>query len=795
MNKQLLYLGAGLALLAHAGFSAMAQLQPKVSLVAETAKVRNVPDAAVIETRNLSSNVKMQICQDEKGFRFKRMVTASAKDDKITLPVQARRAVLRSEEQGDALNESFESWDGSDNAWLPDGWSAQKTEGLEYYNSWFVTAPTLYAPQVADGQYYAEILYAATPQDEWLITPDVTVGENDQLSFYIYFQPANFFDMGDGMVDWDTMEFVEKKMNGTIQIMISVEGGEWTLLRDLMDDYADMSLMDVLTVSGARSSLWEETADLSEYIGKSVKIAFRYVATDTDSVFLDAVRIGAPALEAAYMEPMPHLFWGFSKEAGFNVMPYSIAQYPVYTPLEWMNLTDNPAASYTWSYTSDPATGEQATSTDENLVVSYAPDFSTDKTKRNNFILPPTLTASAPGAASGSYTAPIDLFQVGGESAYLLSEDGLTKFGLLPFDLLNEGFGIMAVEPYDFGEPAVPIFGYSNRTTAWWTNHTFQGDAGENDLSEVVAINNALLAPSSPMVVSGLWLMAKGNVAADADVTFTASIFPCIEVEGGYVPSETPMVSASCKAADILVAEGGMQNLLTLPFDFESPVVLDDTYPMYFIKVSGFNNPAVEYFAPVQSLLPNRYGICYGYLDVQITFAGTTRISLSPLANFEGDYGECFNAFAINLDACYPWISPEEKTVEFEMAGGVKSIHIDSYYEASEYTFTQEDGSALPEWLSVSGTGRYNEAVFELTAAATTVNRECTVLVSAPGVKKTVSVSQTSDNGIAAVTGNTEAEIEGVYTLSGVRVDADDSCPGFYIVKYTDGTVRKVFVK
>jgi hypothetical protein len=255
------------------------------------------------------------------------------------------------------------------------------------------------------------------------------------------------------------------------------------------------------------------------------------------------------------------------------------------------------------------------------------------------------------------------------------------------------------------------------------------------------------------------------------------------------------MVSASCKAADILVAEGGMQNLLTLPFDFESPVVLDDTYPMYFIKVSGFNNPAVEYFAPVQSLLPNRYGICYGYLDVQITFAGTTRISLSPLANFEGDYGECFNAFAINLDACYPWISPEEKTVEFEMAGGVKSIHIDSYYEASEYTFTQEDGSALPEWLSVSGTGRYNEAVFELTAAATTANRECTVLVSAPGVKKTVSVSQTSDNGITAVTGNTEAEIEGVYTLSGVRVDADDSCPGFYIVKYTDGTVRKVFVK
>lgn len=33
MNKQLLYLGAGLALLAHAGFSAMAQLQPKAILL------------------------------------------------------------------------------------------------------------------------------------------------------------------------------------------------------------------------------------------------------------------------------------------------------------------------------------------------------------------------------------------------------------------------------------------------------------------------------------------------------------------------------------------------------------------------------------------------------------------------------------------------------------------------------------------------------------------------------------------------------------------------------------------
>ena len=92
-----------------------------------------------------------------------------------------------------------------------------------------------------------------------------------------------------------------------------------------------------------------------------------------------------------------------------------IAHQPVLAPLTWSNMTDADA-EFEWSYT-DPETGETATSDDQyELTVSYLPDYSDESTMRNNFILPPTLTATAPGSAPGSYTAPYVFFQAGGKA-------------------------------------------------------------------------------------------------------------------------------------------------------------------------------------------------------------------------------------------------------------------------------------------------------------------------------------------------------------------------------------------
>ena len=86
--------------------------------------------------------------------------------------------------------ESFEAWDGQTVDWLPDGWS-EIISDESYVSSndgvftWHVGKEKNNKPFPVDGQYYANIYYAYKlseedksidlPQDEWLITPTLSL--------------------------------------------------------------------------------------------------------------------------------------------------------------------------------------------------------------------------------------------------------------------------------------------------------------------------------------------------------------------------------------------------------------------------------------------------------------------------------------------------------------------------------------------------------------------------------------------------------------------------------------------
>lgn len=737
-------------------------------------------NATVLNSKELGKGVKLQVCKDAKGRMFKRIVGIPAINKQMNV---ARRA--EASDNGSSFAESFEGFNG-ESTWLPEGWTRKSTEGLDYINSWFIAAPNSWTPSPADGDYFAEIIYATTEQDEWLITPEVSVPENGILSFYSYFEPVYLFDTSNEYIDWDNMTFIEKRVSATLQILVSVDGGEWTLLKDVIDDYKDMSLMDLFYAEPM--GMTKMTLSLGKYNGKKIKVAFRYVGKDGDSMFIDNVKVGLPELEASYANPVGTMFWGFDKE--FSLMPYSIMMEPVYTPLTWTNTTNNDAAAYSWYY-HDPEANEQLTFAGNDLTMTYKPDYTNEFTTRNNLYYLPTLTASAAGASDGTYKAPYDFFQAGGRPDFLFDgEETVSTFGLATCDFLNEGMTIMTVEADDPMEASIPIFGHNEKTTAWWTDHFFQGDQEEGDKAEVDGIINVFMAPASPMAIQGLWLNAKGQISENTE--FTAAIYPLSD-EGS--PTEEPIAMAKCQGKDVLIQEGGMQNYLTLPFRFESPVVVSDKdFSFYIVKVSGFNSDEVTYFAPLQSALPNPDYMCYGWLDLSITWAGKKSNSLIPIANFESEFGECLNSFYINLDATYPWLQGEGDKFEAKAEGESKEFALDSYYDASELKFEANtaDGN-LPSWLTAKCEGRYGDTKLTFTVAPGTEACSCDVTVSAPGVSKTYQISRNATSGIENVeTSATSNNVVGIYNISGQRISDTNNSGSIRIVKYADGSTKKI---
>ena len=57
------------------------------------------------------------------------------------------------------------------------------------------------------------------------------------------------------------------------------------------------------------------------------------------------------------------------------------------------------------------------------------------------------------------------------------------------------------------------------------------------------------------------------------------------------------------------------------------------------------------------------------------------------------------------------------------------------------------------------------------------------------------SVPLKSGAGVDTVAADTSSEIEGYYTLQGVRADASQLTPGIYVRRYTDGRADKVVIK
>lgn len=721
------------------------------------------------------------------GLTGKKAVIAS--DGRISEHVSkvVNPAQTRSEERGDILFESFEKQDGTIE-WVPEGWKkySKGDEGLDGNNHWFATDISKIALDFnpTDGSALAGVLPNHTKNaDEWLVTPSLTIGEGQNLYFDAYFWPLYFFYTdskhvapdADGKYHWTNQEIISN-----FQVMVQVGDGEFEVLHDYAQDWMDVEYGDVMM--SRPSAMQPYTVSLEEYVGKEIHLAFRYYGTEGDALLLDNVRVGLPKATVSYSMPFSTQYYGLTANNLPESLPGAVAVFPVCAPIEFLNTSELNDGEYTWNYAG--ADGNPVTSSDIDLTVSYAPmtDPEGEYTVMSNWHTVPTLNGEAPGYVSGSYKADILFMQTGGEPTYqFLGAEDPVEFGLLPFSPAVTDLAPTLVDYTELGDLELPVFGYSENTSRYWVEKKYEGLV---HTAGVAGVMNFVYAPSAPLVVNGVNVNAFGEVADDA--VFTIGIYP---VNEEYKPADTPLATATCNGSDIAGRENGTNEYLMLPFSFDKPVIIDDSNPAYIVMLTGFDSGKCKYFVPLNSVRADQSGLCFGWIKVnsQLEEGGETMSTFLPVASFDNEYGEALSGgFAINLAGYYPWLDgSEDVTVA---PGIVNNFKLNSFYAGQSLKIE------APSWIKARVEGRYNKAVLRIECTGSE-GEKGEIIITAPGVRKVIKVLCSSAS--VSDVDTSDAVVTAVYNLDGTVAEGniENLEPGIYIVRYSDGKVRKQVVR
>lgn len=143
-------------------------------------------------------------------------------------------------------------------------------------------------------------------QDEWLISPTISLGTESSLSFGLSYIPMFLYNCSNEYLDFssDPLDFKERVPATTLKVMVKAEGdADWTEVYDVFDLWQGYTLDDLMTNYFARG-FRDNVVDLEAFSGKDVRIGFRFVGYMGNAMGLDAVKVlsmpgaGIDAVEA-----------------------------------------------------------------------------------------------------------------------------------------------------------------------------------------------------------------------------------------------------------------------------------------------------------------------------------------------------------------------------------------------------------------------------------------------------------------------------------------------------------------
>lgn len=737
--------------------------------------VQKKQQGKVISSKKISTGISEQTLDLGSDLRMKQLNITPLHNNN-TLNPNLKPARVSTPPTGYSLFEDFQSWDGKDTNWLPDGWSVDRKVKEDGHTGWYPYKPDPNYDLIPSTCMVFNEFNSAV--DEWLVAPRVKVEKGMELSFLtynntLYYLDFDYVDMANGFV------YTEKKIANDFRVNISTDGGKtWSVLKSLAQDAVD-DPSDIYFELYYRMGLCNYNISLDDYAGQDVTIAFQVVGRkEGNAAFVDDVTIGLPPVKLKYSKPTGALWFGVSNNN--EVLPASVLTVPVFAPLTFVNTSSNPGATYSWTY-ADSRGNEFGSDEQKNLSVTYTTNHTTELDSRNNWQTMPVLYGQAPGMAPGQFTYD-NWLQAGGRGEYekyIVDEDAseIVQLGLTVADPWQEGTTTWA-------DIALPYFGYNQESDRFWTDYTFGGDNGPTDYTHLEKIGNFFYSTDAPLVIDGVRLNAFGRITDDAE--FKAELYL---LNKGYMIADKPYATAVCKGDDIKVVDQSAfktNNDIYLNFKFDQPVVMSkDVAPYYIVFISGFRDEKnVDYFSPLMSEYSNPDNLGLGWCWVETSFYGDTQQGQLPVANVTNDI---LVSFYIMLDAQFPWLEGDV-TEHTTSADAPTTLTLDSYHGES---LTVE---GLPLWLNARVSGRYDKTQIEFTSTNPD-EATATVTVKAPGVSKAITIKNTKSTGVAHITVDANDGTEILYNMAGQPVNPRTAPKGIYILRRADGSTSKVNVR
>jgi len=600
---------------------------------------------------------KIDVLKSKLGTISKKMIVDTIEQSKISIN---SAPILRSiAARAPSFAESFESYNGTDLDWIPTTWTEKNKTGNVFVNdgtmnpTWSIVDSEKARP--IDGKYLAWVNYAeGKDQDEWLISSSFTVGQGEEfLYFDANFAPYFMYLDYNGFLQTGQISFDFSKPTATMQAYISTDNGlNWEMVWDAHDNVA---LYNVNNINDFKYGEWLSVKkSLLKYSGKTVKIAFRYVGRDGDSMGLDNIVIKALSPDAYYVRPKGYYYFGYTQNFVRSAVDFIFG--PPFENATWPNRSGVDATSFSWTFPDPILENKTFITSAKDPQVNY-PD---------GYFKMPLLKASVGfndstyiwgTSVSGSY------FLLGGKPDF-----GWGTIGLGNYDRTK------GIAPYRFGDDDF-VFGTDS------TNRLF-------------SVANYFEKPIKKYVLENIWINF-GTFVAPPETEFKMIIHKYkIDAIGQMIFGDT-LATTTALAQDVINPVTGFYSLNFQGFTkFDTVVGLDATKDYLeiedaiLIEFTGFShNKDIKL-----SVFSERLNTSGGESNAYVVYNNNNE---PRLLNCQ-QYIRNSTSLLINLGATFSYLQVENNAVHLPAQAASTTIVVKSNYSPDSWWLNE----ALPNWLS-----------------------------------------------------------------------------------------------
>lgn len=634
--------------------------------------------------------------------------------------------------------------------WLPDGWQDLSKTGQtvpEYGEArhnltWRVlnndnrsSAPTC-QNYAYEGQAFAfimsDVAYGThtelTKQDEWLVTPAVTPANSDWLYFKLFYSP--------GWTVYDSKKNAFNARNNQLEVYISTDdGANWTKLWNIIDDeisknYTEEQLRADLT-DVARTDYDPIYINLKDYVGKSIKIAFRYFGSHGQPMAIDNVAVGVPMPKSSYTIPNGFFKQGISEHVDYPANPMLLIPYDY--EAVWKNTSEDVLRNE-WTYTD--ATGAS--------VKSDTKDLTTPAYKALGIYNSPILKGFFEDRESAPFQIGYTKMQAGGILKGKDVAGNESEFGVGYYDITDPAHKIVMSSEYISIYPEVDL--------AW------EKVLGKLDGSlDVLGIGNVYLRTDKEYGFDFANIAAFIKNSVQADTKLTLSVYT-LDEEG---LADKLLGQATLSGDKIPSSANAYVNLA-----FKFPVAVNiPANTDVLVLLTGFNREKDTIVFPYVKTTSNLYGNSVMYMNANDYENGTGWYeTFYGLNSFPLSDGYHFAGLLMTLGASYSWTEIEgDASIEVPAEGGSKTFTVNAL-NAPEHWAVSEDGTTVADWADFSAVKKGDSYILTLNIKANPAQtaRETDLKLVSPGSSATIHVKQSAaTGGVEGVDGNSSTKVFG----------------------------------